>query len=210
MFVLTIDQKSSQTRGDDVPALLDHVARWQAVLGRDPFVLPMVRTVGDEVQGVLDAAADVVDLALRLQRLGGWSVGIGAGPVSEPLADTAAASAGPAFVHARAAVERARGRAVSIPLAVEGEDPQAADDAEALLQMLGLVVRRRSPEGWEIIDLMDTVPTQRRAAEELDISAQAVSQRLATAMWQEEQRLHPLAARLLDDAGADRDAEADR
>lgn len=199
MFVVTIDQKSSQTRGDEVPGLLDRVAQWRTERDEDPFVLPMIRTVGDEVQGVLSRAEDVVDLALLLQRLPGWSVGIGAGDVIEPLADTATASAGPAFVHARTAVERARGRTVSIPLAVEGQQP-AAEDAEALLQLLGLVLRRRSQEGWEVIDLMERVTTQRSAAAELGISAQAVSQRLTTAMWQEERRLQPLAARLLDQA----------
>lgn len=199
MFVMTVDQKSSQTTGDAVPALLERVADWQT--GReDPFVLPMVRTVGDEVQAVLADAADVVDLALLLQRLGTWSVGIGAGAVIEPLADTAAASAGPAFVHAREAVERARGRAVSAPLAVVGADDTAADDAEGLLQLLAVIVRRRSAEGWQVIDLMGTASTQRQAAEELGISPQAVSQRLAAATWQEEQRLHPLAARLLETA----------
>lgn len=200
MFVVTIDQKSSQTRGDDVPALLGHVEQWRQARPSDPFVLEMVRTVGDEVQGVLHTGGDVVGLALLAQRLGGWSVGIGAGPVHEPLAETATASAGPAFVHARTAVERARGRAVSIPLAVEGAGAQAAEDAEALLQMLGLVVRGRSDKAWEIIDVMDTGTTQREAADRLGISPQAASQRLAAALWQEERALHPLAARLLDDA----------
>lgn len=195
---MTVDQKASRRRGDAVPALLDAVARWAADRpGGDPFVLPMERTVGDEVQGVLSDAADVVSLALLLQRLGGWSVGIGAGPVAEPLADTAPASAGEAFVLARTAVERARGRAVSVPLAVEGADPASADEAEALLQLLAAVVRRRSDAGWEVVDLMGRVDTQRAAAERLGITAQAVSQRLDAALWHEEVRLHPLAARLL-------------
>lgn len=204
MFVVTIDQKSSQTTGDAVPELLDHLARWREAQREDPFVLPMVRTVGDEVQGVLRHGRDVVHLALLLQRLDGWSVGIGAGAVHEPLADSATASAGPAFVHARAAVERARGRTVTIPLAVEGAHQPSVEDAEALLQLLGLVVRGRSTKAWEIIDLMDTLSTQREAAAELGITAQAAGQRLATAMWQEERRLHPLAARLLDTAQGQR------
>lgn len=204
MFVVTIDQKSSQTKGDDVPALLEHVARWRASEQTEPFVLPMVRTVGDEVQGVLHDGAHVVALALLVQRIGGWSVGIGAGPVHEPLAESATASSGEAFVLARTAVERARGRTVSIPLAVEGVSEQHADDAEALLHLLGLVVRDRSAKAWEIIDLMDTHGTQREAAEQLAITPQAAGQRLAAAMWQEERRLHPLAARLLDDAQGQR------
>lgn len=197
MFVMTIDQKGSRRRGDAVPALLDAVEGWRAVQESDPFVLPLERTVGDEVQGVLADPDAVVGLALLLHRMEGWSVGIGAGPVHEPLAATAPASAGEAFVLARSAVERARGRSVSVPLAVDGVDPAAADDAEALLQLLAALVRRRSDAGWEVVDLLAEVGTQREAAERLGISAQAVSQRLDAALWHEEQRLHPLAARLL-------------
>ena len=42
--------------------------------------------------------------------------------------------------------------------------------------------------------------TQREVAERLGITAQAVSQRLDAALWHEELRLHPLAARLLTEA----------
>lgn len=202
MFVLTVDQKGSRRHGDAVPGLLDAVAAWGGRQGSDPFVLPLERTVGDEVQGVLADPRAVVELALLLQRIGGWSVGIGAGPVEEPLAGSAPESAGQAFVLARSAVERARGRSVSVPLAVDGADPEAAEEAEALLQLLAAVVRRRTEAGWEVVDLMAEVATQREAAERLGVSAQAVSQRLDTALWHEEQRLHPLAARLLREAEA--------
>ncbi|WP_413449940.1 hypothetical protein AA0Y32_04600 [Georgenia phoenicis] len=201
MFVVTVDQKASRTRGDAVPALLEAVAAWRERQPADPFVLPVERTVGDEVQGVLSDARAVVGLALLLQRLGGWSVGIGAGAVVEPLAASAPASSGEAFIHARTAVERARGRAVSVPLAVDGASPAAAEEAEALLQLLAAVVRRRSDAGWEVVDLLEELGTQRAVAERLGISAQAVSQRLDAALWQEEARLHPLAARLLTTAG---------
>lgn len=194
---MTADQKASRSRGDAVPALLDAVAEWRDRQPADPFVLPVERTVGDEVQGVLADATAVVGLTLLLQRLGGWSVGIGAGPVVEPLAASAPASSGEAFILARAAVERARGRAVSVPLAVDGVTAAAAEEAEALLQLLAAVVRRRSDAGWEVVDLLVDGGTQRAAAERLGISAQAVSQRLDAALWQEEVRLHPLAARLL-------------
>lgn len=197
MFVMTADQKASRSRGDAVPGLLDAVSEWRGRQSADPFVLPVERTVGDEVQGVLADPHAVVGLVLLLQRLGGWSVGVGAGPVVEPLAESAPASAGEAFILARAAVERARGRSVSVPLAVDGVATGAAEEAEALLQLLAAVVRRRSDAGWEVVDLLAEGGTQRAAAERLGISAQAVSQRLDAALWQEEVRLHPLAARLL-------------
>lgn len=200
MFVVTADQKASRTRGDAVPALLEAVAQWAERQEPDPFVRPLARTVGDEVQGVLADPGHVVSLSLLLQRLEGWSVGIGAGPVHEPLAATAAESSGEAFVLARAAVERARGRSVPVPLAVEGADAAAATDGEALLQLLATLVRRRSAAGWEVVDLLGEAETQREVAERLGITAQAVSQRLDAALWHEEARLHPLAARLLTEA----------
>ena len=52
MFALTIDQHRSRTGEDLVPALLDGLAPV-------PTVLPFERTVGDEVQGLLDAVARV-------------------------------------------------------------------------------------------------------------------------------------------------------
>src|SRR5699024_9497256 len=117
------------------------------------------------------------------------------------LGPSAPESSGGAFVHARSAVERARSRLVSVPLAVEGPEKLAAADAEALLQLLAALVRRRRAAGWEVIDLLEETSTQREVAARLDISAQAVSQRLSATLWHEEQALHDLAARLLVAAG---------
>ncbi len=44
MFVVTVDQKGSRSRGDAVPALLDAVAAWRSGQDVDPFVLPLQRT----------------------------------------------------------------------------------------------------------------------------------------------------------------------
>src|SRR5665647_2224571 len=82
MFVLTVDQHASRRVGDRVEALLADLA---PLSGRDGVVRAFERTVGDEVQAVLRDAGLVVDVALQLLRTGGWSVGIGAGPVDEPL-----------------------------------------------------------------------------------------------------------------------------
>lgn len=199
MFVLTADQQSSRRRGDRVPELLSAIeARLAATDASESVVRPFERTVGDEVQGLVADPGVAVDLALHLQRLGGWSVGIGAGDVDD-LADTARASAGPAFIAARAAVERARSRAVPVPLAVNGAQEEAARDAEAVLHLAAAVVRRRSRAGWEAVDAL-AAGTQRHAAQRLGISAQAVSQRLRAAMWEEELGVRPTAARLLDRA----------
>lgn len=196
---MTVDQQASRRRGDRVPELLERLSAHLGHRAPDAVVRPFERTVGDEVQGVLDDASAVVDCALALQRWEGWSVGIGAGAVDEPLAASTRASSGEAFVAARTAVERARSRAVTMPLAVAGADPAAATAAEAVLQLLAAVASRRTAAGWAAIDAT-AGRTQREAAGDLGISAQAVSQRLRTALWDEEVAVRPVAARLLEDA----------
>lgn len=196
MFVLTVDQQGSRRVGDRVDDVLERLGTWQA--GRSGVVRPFERTVGDEVQGVVADPDTVVDLALALLRWGGWTVGIGAGPVDEPLPPTARAGSGPAFVLARSAVERAKSRTRPVPVAVEGTDPTAAADAEAVLTLLGVVAERRTPSGWEVVDAVaGGRTTQERVAERFGITQQAVSQRLRTALWAEEQAARPTAARLL-------------
>ncbi|MFC7406174.1 hypothetical protein [Georgenia alba] len=201
MFVVTADQHASRRRGDLVEDLLAGLEPWQRE-HRDAVVLPVERTVGDEVQVVLSEADAVVDLALRLCRTGEWAVGTGAGPVDEPLGSSARASSGVAFLHARAAVERARGRGEPAPVVVAGEDRSAAGDATAVLQLLAAVVRRRSAAGWEVAELLAGGTTQRTAAATLGISEQAVSQRVRSALLEEERRVRPVAAALLDRAAA--------
>lgn len=202
MFVLTADQDASTRRGDRVEELLDELADWQGSRGPGSVVLPLERTVGDEVQTVLGDATTALDLALVLVRSGDWAVGIGAGPVDEPLAASSRASSGAAFVHARAAVERARGRREPVPVVVEGADERAAEHATAVVQLLAAVLRRRTGRGWEVADLVATGLRQKDVASRLGISEQAVSQRARAALLEEERRARPVAAELIGRAGA--------
>jgi len=199
VFVLTIDQQGSRRVGDRVDALLDVLGGLVPADGPG-LVRGFERTVGDEVQAVLADADLVVDLTLRLTRMGGWSVGIGIGPVDHPLPASTRAGSGPAFVHARTAVERAKARTRPVPLAVVGEGLTRAADAEAVLTLLGALGARRTPAGWAVIDAMATLgpnATQDAVAVRLGVTQQAVSQRLRAAMWAEEVAARPVAARLL-------------
>jgi len=183
--------------GDRVDALLRDLA---PMAGRDGVVRAFERTVGDEVQAVLDAAELAVEVALQLLRTKAWSVGIGVGEVDEPLPESVRAGSGTAFVLARAAVERAKSRTRPVPLAVEGGAGDLARDAESVLTLLGALVTRRSPAGWAVIDAFGALgpeATQEAVAKHLGVSQQAVSQRLRTAMWAEEVAARPVAARLL-------------
>lgn len=190
MFVLTVDQRRSRRDVDRVGDLLaDYRDR--------PLLRPFERTAGDEVQAVTDDPAVVVDLALDLVRRGQWSVGIGVGPVREPLPDSTRAGHGPAFEYARDAVTRAK-RAPA-RLAVTGSGERAADP-EAVLTLLGLLVARRSAEGQAVVDLLHAGRNQSVVADTLGITKQAVSQRLAAAGWHAEGPARTTAARLLREA----------
>lgn len=195
MIVITIDQRGSQRGRDLIDDLLGDLA---ALLPADAVVRSFERTAGDEVQGLLADSNHAVAAALALVRNGSWSVGLGLGTVREPIPVSVRAAAGPAFVHARDAVARAKSSPRHI--AVSGPDARASGDAEALLALLAAIVQRRSRPGWEVADLMATGITQQEAARRLGISPQAVSQRLRAALWYEQQRAEPLAARLLDAA----------
>ena len=187
-FVLTVDQRGSRRSADRVPGVL-------AALSPVPTVLRFERTAGDEFQGVLDDPAVVVDVVRRLVRDGGWSVGVGAGPVQTPLPGSTRAGAVAAFVAARTAVEAAKRRPVRV--AVRGAAVEPAADAQAVLTALAALVERRSDQAWEAIGLVEAGRTQAEAATELGISRQAVGQRLAAGLWEVERDLRPAAARLL-------------
>ena len=188
-YVLTVDQRASRRGPDrvsDALRLLD---------GAVPVLLGFERTAGDEFQGVLGDPVHVVDVALRLVRMGGWSIGVGAGPVQTPLPESTRAGAGPAFLAARRAVDAAKQR--PFRLAVRGVVPPEAADAQAVLSALAGLVDRRSEQAWAAIELVEEGRTQSDAATALGISRQAVGQRLAAGMWELEKELRPTAARLL-------------
>ncbi len=199
MLVMTVDQRGSRRVGDHVDELLAMLTGSAPDEARG-VVRGFERTVGDEVQGVLDDAEVVVDLTLRILRSGGWSVGLGAGPVDEPLPPHARAGSGRAFVLAREAVERAKGRGRPVPVAVEAAMAERGRDCEAVLTMLAVLIHRRTDAGWAVVDTVTALgagATQEDVADRLGISQQAVSQRLRTALWNEEQAVRPVVARLL-------------
>lgn len=188
MFVMTVDQRGSQTRPDAVPSL-------EALLPPTRMLRPFERTAGDEAQCLLDDPLVVVDVVVALVRSGAWSVGIGIGDVDEPLADSVRANRGPAFVAARRAVERAKSSVAHV--AVDGA---GAEHAETALLLLAAVLDRRTPAGWEAVDSMATAATQSEAATALGISPQAMNRRLRVAGYVEERRGRALVAHLLSEA----------
>ncbi|MDR1442710.1 MAG: hypothetical protein LBJ02_10070 [Bifidobacteriaceae bacterium] len=177
---MTIDQRGSRNDYDRVPELIRVLNR--AISG---LVLPFARTQGDELQGVTGDPGEAVKAALAALRVAQWSVGIGAGPVDEPLPASSPEARGPAFVLARQAVEAAKGgRRVLPPVAVRSAQADLARDCESALQLLATLRAERSSQGWEACDLMSqTGMTGRQAARRLGISPQALGDRLKAAHW---------------------------
>ncbi len=212
-----MDQRGSQKGADRVPELL-------AMLSDAPSVLPFERSVGDEVQGVMSDANAVVDVALRVLRTGQWYVGIGVGGVKQPLPASPREASGPAFVAARAAVDRAKKTGERVPLSVRAADSarsiggqsgkggtpasgrargaaaEYAAAAEAVLSLLGRQVRERTDAEWRVLDLLQPGIRGQQApvAARLGISPQAVSKAVFRSGWQEEQGARAAAAILLE------------
>lgn len=185
MFVVTVDQRRSRSSADAVPGLLDE-------LQGHTTVRAFQRTAGDEVQGMLDDPAAVVEVTCRLvtQRL--WYVGIGVGEVDRPLRPEVRENSGPAFVEAREAVNEAKRSPRRI--AVRGA---RTDHAETAILLLATVLDRRTKHGREAVEAARATSTQAEAAKALGITPQAIGQRLRSAGWHEEQRGRELAVHLL-------------
>lgn len=73
----------------------------------------------------------------------------------------------------------------------------AAWHAESTLIGLRALAGRRSAQGWEAVQMVDSGLSQAQIAAELQISRSAVSQRLAKANWDEVRRLAEVAGTAL-------------
>jgi hypothetical protein len=185
MWAMTIDQRRSRSTDDAVPALLRRLSAHEMVRAFE-------RTAGDEVQGLSDQVETVIDIVVDVAGTRAWWVGVGAGPVEEPLPRSVRASRGPALILARQAVERAHKTPAGV--ALEGHE---AVHAETALLILAGIVSERTAEGHEAVGLVRQGLTQKDAATRLGITSQAMSQRLRAARWTDETRVRRLASYLM-------------
>lgn len=192
MFVITADQVGSRLGTDLVAAAIDAINT-----GPTRPILAADRTVGDEFQVLVANGTDALGVVLQLARSGHWSIGCGVGEVGTPLPRGIREASGPAFIAARSAVERAKKRPTRFALEQE-PSTRAAADAEALLDLLLVVRSRRSPEGWELYDLLELGLSQADAAARLDITPQAVSLRAKAAELRADAAAREPLARILD------------
>jgi hypothetical protein len=190
VLVLTVDQADSRRGSDQVPAALQ-------MLEDVPALLPFERTVGDELQGVLDDPAAVPPAVERLLRADAWNVGLGVGQVETPLPDHARAGRGAAYVAAREAVTSAKSSPWRFRIvAAEAPAASAARALESAVWLWAALLARRTARGWEVADLVDQGLTYEETARRLGITQSAVSQRAAAAGIAEGRRARELVEHL--------------
>lgn len=206
MFVMTLDQKGSRRQ----PDLVDQAAAELDTRAAEHLVRPFQRTAGDEIQGVLDDAGAVLVVALWAARSEQWSIGIGVGTVRTPLPQETRAGSGRAFEAAREAVTRAKRASGGVALSAGEPQGHAAEQAEALLQMLGELERRRTDSSQEAGELIEQGYSQAQAAEQLGTSQQAVSRRLRRGLWTETRRVMSVAAEIMEAMHQDVHQEEDQ
>jgi len=190
--VLTVDQRGSRRGADLVPAGL-------AALADVPVRLPFERTVGDELQGVLDDGAALAAALEALLRADTWNIGVGFGPVEEPLPDHARAGRGTAYLHARTAVTAAKSSPWHTRVVGDGPAAAGARAVETTVWLWAAVLGRRTSRGWEVADLVAEGLSYAEVGDRLSISQSAVSQRAQAAGIVEARRARELVAHLTDD-----------
>ena len=188
--VLTLDQRRSRRAADAVPGS----CLCSRASPAEPL-RPFQRTAGDEVQGVLDDALLATEVAGRVLRTRGWSIGIGCGTVAQPLPAETRAGQGDAFVAAREAVTRAKGEVHRLAVTAR-PDSVATTHLETALGLWAGLIERRTPAGWEAYDELAAGASYGEAGARLGISQSAVSQRARAAGIVDERRARELVSHL--------------
>lgn len=196
MFVLSLSGRRGHGRAgeDRIPVLLSSLE------GIDLPLAPE-RTAGPEALVLAGRAESALEVLLRATEIGDLAVGLGIGAVGLPLPGGVREISGPA-VEAAAHALRAAATTSQVPLAVRAADQRHQDtavDAEAVLRLVGWMIRRRNRGQWETVRALREEPgaTQAQLAQRLGVTQQTVSRAMKTSGWREESAAHPLAVRLL-------------
>ena len=176
---ILLDQRRSRRGPDLVEPWLKRVNSSATTL-----LLPFERTVGDEMEGLVDDPRTLTSVVLQALQSPSWWIGIGIGPVDWPLPHSVRQSRGLAFELARQAIEEAKARPERLRVLASNRDP---GDLEAGLQLMGALYSRRRQRDSPVLRLRSSGLNTVQIAERLGITKQAVSQQLLTARWPAEQ-----------------------
>lgn len=193
MFVLAFTP-ARELAEDPVPLLIRTLS--EAALRREPE-----RTAGHDAIALSDRAEPAIDALRAACEIGTWCVGLGIGGVDHLEPAETRALRGPAVDAANAALRAARTTS-QVPLAIRAADPRQQDtaaDAEAVLRLIGWMIRTRNAGQWRTVHALRRRPdaTQRDLAAELGVTQQTVSRAVKTSGWREESSAYPLLVRLL-------------
>ncbi len=225
MFVITADQKDSRsdvdragtvlddlnrdfanalalpvdrTAGDEIQALVSDAAdaltlvldltrreRWSVGLGIGDVRTPLPSATREATGSAFIAARDAVEAAKR-------SPTRFALVVAPPSADDGDGYGDGDGASEESGSDSELGARSSAALtAVTGEE------VEALVTLLLAARDRRTPQGWEVADLLQTIDSQKHVATALGVSPQAVSTRVRTSGWRTEKAALPGLVKLL-------------
>jgi len=194
MLVIALSPPRGHRGPDPLPALQ------QALVPLD-LRRPPERTVGSAAIALADRAETAVDAVRIAAETGDWEIGLGVGPVEQPLPAETRAAGGPAVAAATLALRASRTTG-QVPLSVRASDPRheaTAADAEAVLRLVGWMIATRNRGQWRAVHALREHPeaTQRELAALLGITQQTVSRAVKTSGWREESAAVPLVVRLL-------------
>ena len=194
MFVLAFGTTRTWRGPDPVPALLETLAEL-------PVSVPAERTLGDEALALIPQPDHAADAVRRALELGEWCVGLGIGHIEQARPASVREARGEAVESALTALRAARVSS-GVPISVRAADPRHTDtaaDAEAILRLIGWMIRTRNAGQWRTVRALRAHPqaTQSELAAELGITQQTVSRALKTSGWREESAAYPLVVRTL-------------
>ncbi|MDY3127574.1 MAG: MarR family transcriptional regulator [Corynebacterium sp.] len=155
----------------------------------------------EDIRTTVATAEALCDVVMALLADGSWAIGIGIA-----LGDAPAAASNALTNRARAGQVYVQQSGDCYPeLSTKVAKTKARTTAEnisAAFALLGYVLNKRTPEGREATALVRSGLNQNEAAAKLDISKQAMSQRLQAAGWSAETAGWQLAVNLLSDASS--------
>ncbi|WP_018295528.1 hypothetical protein [Corynebacterium lubricantis] len=161
----------------------DLVRRSAEALATLPGVGTFEEVGVEDIRAHVSGPVETVDLIMALLSDGNWAIGLGI------------TQHGPAVF---AATEAVGTRPAQVRVNVDKADVGTeARDIEATFALIAHVLAKRTVEGREATSLVRRGLNQNEAALELDISKQAMSQRLQAAGWQAEQAGWQLAVNLI-------------